>query len=105
MFLREERELAIVIGVAGVVRRAWPPCCRLSRARLFCGVCLAPDVGLVPRRDLHRGALFIRVGLEAAMMQHMMDGGMMWGMGLGGLIALILLVLVIAALVKYVFFR
>jgi hypothetical protein len=34
----------------------------------------------------------------------MMDGGMMWGMGLGGLIALILL-LVIAALVKYVFFR
>ena len=35
----------------------------------------------------------------------MMDGGMMWGMGLGGLIALILLVLVIAALVKYVFFR
>ena len=39
------------------------------------------------------------------MMQHMMDGGMMWGMGLGGLIALILLVLVIAALAKYVFFR
>ena len=38
------------------------------------------------------------------MMQHMMDGGMMWGMGLGGLIALILLVLIIAALVKYVFF-
>ena len=38
------------------------------------------------------------------MMQHMMDGGMMWGMGVGGLIALILLVLVIAALVKYVFF-
>ena len=26
-------------------------------------------------------------------MQHMMDGGMMWGMGVGGLIALILLVL------------
>jgi len=39
------------------------------------------------------------------MMQHMMDGGMMWGMGLGGLIALLLLVLIIAALVKYVFFR
>ena len=37
------------------------------------------------------------------MMQHMMDGGMMWGMSVGGLIALILLVLVIAALVKYVF--
>jgi hypothetical protein len=39
------------------------------------------------------------------MMQHMMDGGMMWGMGVGGLIALILLVLVIASLVKYIFFR
>jgi hypothetical protein len=39
------------------------------------------------------------------MMQHMMDGGMMWGMGLGGLIALIILILVIAALVKYVFYR
>jgi len=38
-------------------------------------------------------------------MQRMMDGGMMWGMGLGGLIAILLLVLVIAALVKYVFFR
>jgi len=38
-------------------------------------------------------------------MQKMMDGGTMWGVGLGGLIALIILVLVIAALVKYVFFR
>jgi hypothetical protein len=45
--------------------------------------------------------MFLR---EPAMMQHMMDGGMMWGMGLGGLIALILPVLIIAALVKYVFF-
>jgi hypothetical protein len=36
----------------------------------------------------------------------MMDGsGMIWGMGLGGLIVLVLVVLVIAALVKYVFFR
>jgi hypothetical protein len=34
------------------------------------------------------------------MMQQMMDGGMMWGMGLGGLV-----VLAIAALVKYLFFR
>ena len=42
---------------------------------------------------------------EPAVMQHMMDGGMMWGMGLGGLIALILLVLAIAALVKYAFFK
>ncbi len=39
------------------------------------------------------------------MMQNMMDGGMMWGMGLGGLILLIVLVLTIAALVKYVVFR
>ena len=46
--------------------------------------------------------MFLR---EPAVMQNMMDGGTMWGMGLGGLIALIILVLVIAALVKYVFFR
>ena len=38
-------------------------------------------------------------------MQQMMDGGMMWGMGLGGLIVLVLVILAIAALVKYVFFR
>jgi hypothetical protein len=39
------------------------------------------------------------------MMQQMMDGGMMWGMGLGALVAVIFVALVIAALVKYVFFR
>jgi hypothetical protein len=39
------------------------------------------------------------------MMQQMMDGGMMWGMGLGGLIVLALVILAIAALVKYIFFR
>jgi hypothetical protein len=38
-------------------------------------------------------------------MPNMMDGGLMWGMGLSGLVVLILLVLVIAALVKYIFFR
>jgi len=38
------------------------------------------------------------------MMQDMMGGGM-WGMGIGGLIVLVVLVLAIAALVKYVFFR
>ncbi len=32
-------------------------------------------------------------------------GGMMWGMGLGGLLALVIAVLLIAALVKYLFFR
>ena len=37
----------------------------------------------------------------------MMDemGGMTWGMGLVSLLATVVLVLVIAALVKYVFFR
>ena len=35
----------------------------------------------------------------------MMDGGTMWGMGIGGTLVLILIVLAIAALVKYVFFR
>jgi hypothetical protein len=39
------------------------------------------------------------------MMPQMMDGGMMWGMGLGGLIVLVVVALIIAALVKYVFFR
>lgn len=35
-----------------------------------------------------------------------MDGvGGMWGMGLGGVVAILLLLLVVAALVKYVFFR
>ena len=36
----------------------------------------------------------------------MMDGGgMMWGMGLWGVIATIIVVLVVAALIKYLFFR
>lgn len=35
----------------------------------------------------------------------MMHDGMMWGMGWGGLLALLVLVLIIAALVKYIFFR
>jgi hypothetical protein len=39
------------------------------------------------------------------MMHNMMDGGMMWGMGLAGLLALIVIILAIAALVKYLFFR
>jgi hypothetical protein len=37
--------------------------------------------------------------------QQMMDGGMMWGMGLAGLIVLVLAVLAIVALVKYIFFQ
>jgi hypothetical protein len=39
------------------------------------------------------------------MMHDLMGGGMMWGMGLFGLVALVAVLLVIAALVKYVFFR
>lgn len=38
-------------------------------------------------------------------MHDMMGGGMMWGMGLFGLLALVAAILVIAALVKYVFLR
>ena len=39
-------------------------------------------------------------------MQDMMtDGGMMWGMGVGGWLGLLILVLAVAALIKYVFFR
>lgn len=39
------------------------------------------------------------------MMENGMDGGMMWGMGISGLVALVVVVLVIAALVKYLFYR
>jgi hypothetical protein len=35
----------------------------------------------------------------------MMHDGMMWGMRFGGLLALVIALLVIAALIKYVFFR
>jgi len=34
-----------------------------------------------------------------------MNGGMMWGMGLIGLLVILVLVLGLVALVKYVFFR
>jgi hypothetical protein len=37
------------------------------------------------------------------MMHDMMGGGMMWGMGFIGLLVLIVLVLAIAALLKYLF--
>jgi hypothetical protein len=36
-------------------------------------------------------------------MHEMMSGGMMWGMGLVGLLVLVLVVLGIAALVKFLF--
>jgi hypothetical protein len=39
------------------------------------------------------------------MMHDLMRGGMMWGMGLFWLLGLVMALLVIAALVKYVFFR
>lgn len=39
------------------------------------------------------------------MMNDMMGSGMMWGMGLAGLLGIVVVVLVIAALIKYLFFR
>ena len=39
------------------------------------------------------------------MMHDMVNGGMMWGMGIGGLVLIVLVLLAIAALVKYLFFR
>jgi hypothetical protein len=39
------------------------------------------------------------------MMGDMMSGGRMWGMGLVHLLVLLVVVLAIAALIKYVFFR
>jgi hypothetical protein len=42
---------------------------------------------------------------EDVLMQDMMQGGMTWGMGAVGLLSLLVVVLVIAALIKYVFFR
>jgi hypothetical protein len=38
------------------------------------------------------------------MMDYMMGGGMMWGMGLLGLLVIVVLLLAAAALVKYLFF-
>ena len=38
-------------------------------------------------------------------MNEMMDGGMMWGMGLWWILVVILLILGIAALAKYLFSR
>ena len=38
------------------------------------------------------------------MMDHMMSGGMMWGMGLIGLVVIIVLLLAAAASIKYLFF-
>lgn len=39
------------------------------------------------------------------MMHDMMGGEIMWGMGIGGILVLLVLLLVIAALVKYLLFR
>lgn len=39
------------------------------------------------------------------MMHDMMSDGMTWGMGLWGLLLLVLVLLAVAALIKYVFFR
>jgi hypothetical protein len=39
------------------------------------------------------------------MMRDMMNPDMMWGMGVFGLVGAVVLVLLVAALVKYLFFR
>ena len=39
------------------------------------------------------------------MMHNMMGGAMSWGMGISSLILIVVVILVIAALVKYLFFR
>ena len=39
------------------------------------------------------------------MMHDMMSGGMMWGLGIIWLLLIVLVILGIAALIKYVFFR
>jgi hypothetical protein len=39
------------------------------------------------------------------MMNNMMASGMMWGMGFAGVLALLVVALMIAALIKYLFFR
>ena len=36
---------------------------------------------------------------------HDMMGGMMWGMGLFGALALAMVILIVAALIKFLFFR
>lgn len=38
-------------------------------------------------------------------MNDMMSGGMMWGMGIGHLLLLLVMLLAIASLVEYLFFR
>ena len=53
------------------------------------------------------GAQIVEVsgrGIVRAMMDHMMGGGMMFGMGLLWLLIIIVLLLAAAALVKYLFF-
>jgi hypothetical protein len=39
------------------------------------------------------------------MMDGMMSGGMMWGMGFLGLLGVVLVLLAIVALAKYIFFK
>jgi hypothetical protein len=39
------------------------------------------------------------------MMHDLMGNGMMWGMGLVGVLSVLVLILLLAALIKYVFFR
>ncbi len=52
-----------------------------------------------------RGCRRHRKGAKKPMMNNMMDGSMMWAMGLAGILGLVVIVFVIVALIKYLFFR
>src|SRR5437660_461353 len=62
-----------------------------------------PHPTLLPARIGGRWTLGLVQRGYTMMMDHMMGGGMMWGMGLIGLLVIIVLILAAAALVKYLF--
>jgi hypothetical protein len=57
------------------------------------------------RKSVHRRRSRWEEQGGSEMMRDMMTPDMMWGMGVFGLIGAVVLVLVVAALVKYLFFR
>jgi hypothetical protein len=60
-------------------------------------------------RQIARCVAFRRTATEGdegrSKMNEMMGSGMMWGMGVAGIIGIVVVVLLIAALIKYLFFR
>lgn len=59
---------------------------------------LSPCIGWRRQKCTQRGT-------DDVMMDQMMGGGMMWGMGIVGILVIAVLVLVIGALLKYLFRR